>query len=116
MEPAGTIAALNLGLKLLEKMSEIYRQWTKSLPPGKDKIQAEKSVSQTDEALGIAKAEIAKAFQYPLCKRHFPPGIMLSVGWDRDRQRWKCSVCSDEWPPKGTIQEKAETDFDPFTA
>ena len=37
----------------------------------------------------IAEAEIADGFAYKLCRRHFPPGIMLDI----DEYKSKCNTC-----------------------
>lgn len=110
-----TVAAINTALTLIEKARKIYTELASKLSGEAEKAEANKNLREADESLQLAKAEIAKGFDFPLCKRHFPPGIRLSLGWRDGREHWQCSTCSDTWPPPTRDTEiKVDSDWNPL--
>lgn len=61
------------------------------IPPGDEKQVIGKQLEEAENKLKIAEAEIAKGFDYKICRRHFPPGIML----DLDEFKLKCNTCGN---------------------
>lgn len=103
MEPLTETATV---LTILEKLRNMYKDWTGKLPDGPTKDQASKDLATADENLQLAKIELAKGLGYRLCQRHFPPGILLDIREDR-HARWKCDTCGDITPHNGTTEKTA---------
>jgi hypothetical protein len=99
MEPTQAIAALTSAFGLIEKARTLYKDLMGRLPDNAAKAEATKDLQQADEAMQLARVELAKALGYPLCQRHFPPGIKIDVREDQF-PRWKCSDCGDVSPRK----------------
>ena len=59
------------------------------LPPGDRRTDAEQGLKEAENNLRIAEAAMAKEFNYQLCHRHFPPGILLDI----EEFKSKCNTC-----------------------
>jgi len=59
------------------------------LPKGTEKRDVGEKLREAENNFKIAEAEIADGFAYKLCRRHFPPGIMLDI----DEYKSKCNTC-----------------------
>jgi hypothetical protein len=99
MEPTQAITALASAFGLIEKARTLYKDLMGRLPDNAAKEEATKDLQQADEAMQLARVELAKALGYPLCQRHFPPGIKLDIREDQF-PRWKCLDCGDISPRK----------------
>jgi hypothetical protein len=59
------------------------------LPGGKKKLDAEKAIEAAERDLHIAQASAAKELGFELCRRHWPPGIMVL----NDKDIYVCRDC-----------------------
>ena len=59
------------------------------LPDGSKKAEAEAALERAEREFQLAEAETARQLGYQLCKKHFPPEIMLS----EDEHLWECPQC-----------------------
>lgn len=73
------VAELTTALTLYEKVKHLLHDLLSKLPTDKKKREVEQDLTQPEEAMQLAKVEIAKGFGYPLCLLHFPPGIKLCL-------------------------------------
>jgi hypothetical protein len=71
------------------------------LPAGKKKQDAEKAIEAAERDLQVAHASAAKELGFELCRRHWPPGIMVMD----DRDIYVCRDCGKADPEVG---EKSE--------
>lgn len=81
------------------------KSFIKKLPKNEDRESAEKAMKLAEENLKLAEADIAAKLEYPLCKRHWPPEIMVSIGYSEDdpyREDFRCRdpECDGEYPGK----------------
>ena len=91
MEPLTGLQALSTAFTLYEKASKILREWTGKLPDTPAKDAATKDLKQAEEAMEIAKVQLADSLGYFLCRKHFPPGIMLNIR----EGVFSCQKCGD---------------------
>ena len=99
MEPLTGLQALSTAFTLYEKASKVLREWTGKLPDTPAKDAATKDLKQAEEAMEIAKVQVAESLGYFLCRKHFPPGIKLDIREDIF-PKWKCATCGDITPHK----------------
>jgi len=88
----------------------LLKDLTGKLPDGPLKHEAAKDLEKAEETMQLAKAELAKGFGYPLCKRHIPPGIELDIREDVF-PCWKCDTCGDITPHKQGGQERRRAQY-----
>ena len=62
------------------------------LPDGSEKQEAETALAQAERSLKLAEGQMASGLEYELCRKHFPPEVMLS----EDDTIWRCPVCGNE--------------------
>ena len=112
MEPTQILTAINAALTVYEKIKGLFKDLIGQLPEGSAKQEATKDLEHATEALQLARVELAKGFDFQLCKRHFPPGIKLDIRED-PFPRWKCSTCGDITPKKSpeTTQRQTVADY-----
>lgn len=91
MEPLAGLQALSTAFTLYEKASKVLREWTGKLPDTPTKEAATKDLKQAEEAMEIAKVQVAESLGYFLCRKHFPPGIMLKIR----EGVFSCQKCGD---------------------
>lgn len=98
-DPNEIIEGIKQGYAAFKSM----RDFIPKLPTPKDREEATKAADDAELALKLANATIALKFNYPLCQRHFPPGIRLSIGHPDDdpySEQFRCQECGHEWPGK----------------
>lgn len=83
------IDSLSKGIGLVSNTISILKNLKDILPSGNKKHEAEQILEEAERTLRIAEAEIAEGFNYQLCRRHFPPGILLDIAPFKS----KCSTC-----------------------
>ena len=67
------------------------------LPESEGKDRASRALAEAEKAAALAEAQLATAFGYQLCRQHFPPIVMLEVGYKRDGQRVsECPICGND--------------------
>ena len=86
------IKALGEGIKALGSVVAIIKQAIDLLPDSSKKADAQSVLEKAERELRIAEATAAEALKYQLCRKHFPPVIMLSKG----NGIWVCPECGDE--------------------
>jgi len=69
-------------IRTLKKLKDIFPQESK-------KHNLEQKLEEAEKNLALAEASIAKGFNFQLCQRHFPPGIMLDIAPFQS----KCNIC-----------------------
>lgn len=83
------IDSLTKGISLVSTTISTLKK-IKDLIPAKDKKQdIEIKLEEAEKNIKIAEAEIARGFNYQICQRHFPPGIMIEI----EPYKSKCNVC-----------------------
>jgi hypothetical protein len=77
------------------------------LLPTQSRDEVETKIQAAQDALEKANVELAKAWNYKLCKCSFPPQIML---WDKTEGANICPKCSDR-NPRPPERPSYEEDF-----
>ena len=85
------IELISKGIGLVSTTISTLKTMKDLIPSGYKKHDFEDKLIEAEKNLKIAEAEIAKGFDYKLCKRHFPPGILLDV----DEFKLKCNLCGN---------------------
>lgn len=85
------IGSLSKGLGLVTTAITILKSIKELIPSGDKRQDVEKKLEEAEKNMKIAEAEIAKGFNYQLCHRHFPPGMMLEI----EPYKSKCNTCGN---------------------
>ncbi|MCD6534642.1 MAG: hypothetical protein J7L25_11315 [Deltaproteobacteria bacterium] len=85
------IDLISKGIGLVSNTIATLKTLKDLMPSGSKKHDVEEKLTEAENNLRLAKAEIAKGFDYKLCQRHFPPGILLVV----DEFKLKCNICGN---------------------
>ena len=88
------IDSLTKGLGLISTAITTLKKLKELIPSGDKKQDVEQKLEEAEKNIKVAEAEIAKGFNYQLCHRHFPPGILLEIGPFKS----KCDTC-------GTVED-----------
>lgn len=86
------IKAIGEGIAALAEVIPVIGDIVKSLPDGSKKAEAQSLLEKAERELRLAEAQTAESLGYQLCRRHFPPVIMLSKG----NLTWVCPECGNE--------------------
>ena len=88
--------AITAALDLFRSADATARDVAASLPSGAKREAAERALEKADQAALIARASVAKALGYELCRCKFPPEPMLYAGYRSDDASpvYECPVCS----------------------
>ena len=86
------IDALAKGVGLFSSALTALKQAIDLLPDGSKKTDAAAALERAEREFKIAEAETAKKLGYEVCRKHFPPEIMLSEN-DND---WECQKCGNK--------------------
>ena len=70
------------------------------LPSGPNREEAERLIALAEKEMRIADAKAARAFGYPICKRHYPPGIMV----EKSGNKRECLECGQGPEPSLGLQ------------
>ena len=88
---------------------ETLKRLIPKFPDQRDKDEAERALRYAEVAFQVAQAEIARKLEYPICRRHWPPEIMLLNGYcDPYTEEFRCPKCEAVWPgpePPSTVME-----------
>jgi hypothetical protein len=79
------IGTLGATLTLLKQAKDL-------LPENSQKQELSIAIDTAERQLKIAESQTAHALGYELCRKHFPPEVMLSG----DDQNWTCPECKNE--------------------
>ena len=85
------IDSLTKGFGLVTTAITALKSLKDLIPSGDKKLDIEIKLDEAEENMKIAQAEIAKGFNYQLCHRHFPPGIMIEIAPFKS----KCNICGN---------------------
>jgi hypothetical protein len=103
------LTSLQAGAQLVTDAISIAREWKAAKGGAPEEL--ERKLQQAQEQLKLAEAAAARDLGYRLCKRHFPPGIMVDES-HRDQSgkhvnRLRCQVCDHavEWTSEGFVSE-----------
>jgi hypothetical protein len=86
------IGAMKQALGTLGTALGILKQAKELLPAGPERDEFTETLEQAERKLKLAESQAAQALGYELCRKHFPPEIMLS----EDEMIWKCPKCGNE--------------------
>jgi hypothetical protein len=69
-----------------------------------------RKIEDAERTIATAEAQFAKALGYQLCRRHWPPAIMLADGEDPRTltERWKCPDCGEQRPSEAAITRRVQ--------
>ena len=90
------IDALTKGVGLFSSALSALKQVIDLLPDNPRKTDAAAALERAEREFKVAEAEAAGKLGYPLCRRHFPPGIMLLA---EQEGHYKCQECGYEKKP-----------------
>ncbi len=79
-----TISAFGAALTVLKQAKDM-------LPESSQKQDVNTAIESIERQLKIAESQTAHALGYQLCRKHFPPEVMLSG----DDRVWNCPVCGN---------------------
>lgn len=94
------IHAINEGVTILRNAVNALKSATDKLPSGKQKKEAERLLKNAEERIKEAEARIGHELGFPICKRCWPPEIMVH----NDEGEFVCKGCGKTMPP-GTTAE-----------
>jgi hypothetical protein len=83
------IESISKGLAIVSTTIRTLKTLMDVLPKSTAKRDVGEKLGEAENNLRIAEAEIADGFDYKLCRRHFPPGIMLDI----DEYKLECNTC-----------------------
>jgi hypothetical protein len=92
---------LKIGFQLLKESLGLAKAVKDILPNTPQKEAVDKSLIAAEKAVEIAEANIAKAFNFPLCQCSFPPGIMTMLSSGSHQDLYKCPKCKKEYLVRG---------------
>lgn len=85
------IVSLREGIDLVYTTISTLKKMKEFIPSGDKKQDFEKKLEEAEKKMKIAEANIAKEFDFKLCHRHFPPGILLEIS----EYKSKCNTCGN---------------------
>jgi hypothetical protein len=83
------IESISKGINIISSTINTLKILKDMLPTSTEKRDVEESLKEAEKNIKIAEAEIAQGLDYILCRRHFPPGIMLDI----DEYKIQCNTC-----------------------
>jgi hypothetical protein len=86
------IDTLTKGIGLFSAALSALKQAINLIPNNSHKREAEAAYEEAYRELKVAEAEVATKLKYEICRKHFPPEIMLS----EDDQIWICPDCHNK--------------------
>jgi len=86
------INALAKGVGLFGSALGALKQAIDLLPDSSKKADAEAALQQAEREFKLAEAETANRLGYEICRKHFPPEVMLSD----DDMVWVCPECGNK--------------------
>lgn len=89
------IQAIKEGLTITGNVIDILKSATNKLPSGKKKQETERLLKSAEEKIQEAEARIGHELGFPICKRCWPPEIMVH----NDDGEFVCRSCGKSMPP-----------------
>jgi hypothetical protein len=84
--------SLAKGVGLFSAALAALRQALELLPDSTKKADAAAALERAEREFKLAEANMAKKLDFELCRKHFPPEIMLS----EDDLVWECPKCGNK--------------------
>lgn len=93
------INAISAGIKAISVLKIFFK---KSPPEESARKEVLEAVEEIEKGFNIAQLKLAEELGYGLCKKHWPPVIMLSKGnlYDPYTEQFECTECGAIWPGK----------------
>jgi hypothetical protein len=98
-------AALKTGLDLFKSAIGLAKDVQSALPASKDTEAVGKALVEAEQAAAIAEAQMGQVLGFELCRKHFPPKVMLEVGHYYERSSgsrvavFGCPACGQVHQP-----------------
>jgi len=86
------IDALAKGIGLFTSALSALKQAIDLLPDSSKKADAAEALERAEREFKVAEAQVATKLGYEICRKHFPPEIMLS----EDDMVWVCPQCGNK--------------------
>lgn len=86
------IESIKQGLTAIGMVLTALKQAKDLLPENAKKQEINDAIVVAERQFKIAESKTAQGLGYELCRKHFPPEIMLS----NDDKTWKCPNCDNE--------------------
>lgn len=90
------INTLSQGVGLFGVAVNALKQVIEMLPDTAKKTEAQSALARAEREFKIAEATAATNLGYEICRKHFPPEIMLS----EDNANWNCPQCGNTKKPE----------------
>jgi hypothetical protein len=97
-EVMASFAAVKTSLDLFRTTIDLLKDINTGIPAVQNNEAVARALTEAEKAVAVAEAQIGQAFGYDLCRKHFPPRVMLEVGhfFSRDDgQRLSVFECPD---------------------
>lgn len=102
--------AVTLVIAALRNILGGLRDAKEMLPEGKAKQEIGAKIKEADNSRIEAEINLAQAWGYPICRRTFPPEVMLKEGDDPETggEKYRCPKCGDVYPqPFPTLEYRS---------
>jgi len=83
------LESLSKGISLVSSTITTLKELKNILPLESKRHNLGKKLEDAEKNLVLAEANLARGFNYQICRRHFPPGIMLEIAPFQS----KCNIC-----------------------
>lgn len=95
------------GIGLFSTAVNALKQAISLIPDSSQKADAEAALEQAERKFKLAEAKTAKHLGYEICRKHFPPEVMLS----ENDTLWECPQCGNkkDTGPAGVIVDPPPT-------
>ena len=88
------IEAIKLGLMNTVTAIDLLKSAKEALPSGEERDEIDRLLTDAGQKLKEAEAKIAREFDFPICKRCWPPEIMIH----NEYQEFVCRGCGEPMP------------------
>lgn len=89
------IDTLGKGIGLFSSALAVLKQAIAMLPDNSKKDDAIAYLEKAEREFTLAESKIATELGYEICRKHFPPVVMLS----EDDENWECPECHNVKKP-----------------
>ncbi len=81
----------------------LVREAKDALPSSEQKEAISRALDEAEKSAQVAQAQLAAALGYELCRAHFPPVVMLDVGFisrgpKEGTRVFECPMCGNKSP------------------
>lgn len=100
------IQAIKEGFTITENVIGILKSATDKLPPGNKRKEADRLLKAAEEKIKEAEARVGHELGFPVCKRCWPPEIMIH----NDDREYICRNCGKPMPDGVSTTEISPAD------